>query len=92
MKGVFLMTALSLFAKFINRHHKPFIVKVTVCEGVWTAVCDALGLVTEADSYEQLIERAWEVAPDLIELNAIDVAGDIRLQFTHTKTLDRVIL
>jgi hypothetical protein len=48
--------------------------------------------VTEADSYEQLIERAWEVAPDLIELNAIDVAGDIRLQFTHTKTLDRVIL
>jgi hypothetical protein len=28
----------------------------------------------------------------LIELNAIDVAGDIRLQFTHTKTLDRVIL
>ena len=76
----------------INRHHKPFIVKVTVSEGVWTAVCDALGLVTEADSYEQLIERAWEVAPDLIELNAIDVAGDIRLQFTHTKTLDRVIL
>lgn len=65
---------------------------MTVCEGVWTAVCDALGLVTEADSYEQLIERAWEVAPDLIELNAIDVAGDIRLQFTHTKTLDRVIL
>ena len=86
------MTALSLFTKFINRHHKPFVVKVTVCEGVWTAVCDALGLVTEADSYEQLIERAWEVAPDLIELNAIDVAGDIRLQFTHTKTLDRVIL
>jgi hypothetical protein len=92
MKRVFLMTALSLVAKFINRHHKPFVVKVTVCEGVWTAVCDALGLVTEADSYEQLIERAWEVAPELIELNAIDVAGEIRLQFTHTKTLDRLAL
>ena len=86
------MTALSLITKFINRHHKPFVVKVTVCEGVWTAVCDALGLVTEADSYEQLIERAWEVAPELIELNAIDVAGEIRLQFTHTKTLDRLAL
>jgi hypothetical protein len=31
---VFLMAALSLVEKFINRHHKPFIVKVTVCEGV----------------------------------------------------------
>jgi hypothetical protein len=36
-----------------------------------------LGLVTEANCYEQLIEREWEVAPELIELNAIDVAGEI---------------
>ncbi len=86
------MTKLSMLAKMINRHKRPFIIKVSVHEGIWTAECDALGLVTEAESYEQLIERAWEVAPELIELNAIDVAGDIRLQFTHTKTIDRVAL
>jgi hypothetical protein len=79
-------------ARFIKRHHRPFIVKVSVYEGVWTAVCDILGLVTEADSYEQLTERAWTIAPELIELNAIHVAGDIRLQFTHTKTINKVAL
>lgn len=61
-----------------------FIVNVSVAEGIWTAECDALGLVTEADSYDELTERAWSIAPELAELNAVDVSADsIRLLFCH---------
>ncbi|HBS1685825.1 TPA: DUF1902 domain-containing protein, partial [Klebsiella pneumoniae] len=40
--------------------------KVNVChdteENVWVAYCEDLGLSTEADSYEDLTERVWEIA------------------------------
>jgi len=61
-----------------------FIVNVSVCDGIWTAECDALGLVTEADSYDALTDRAWEIAPELAELNAVGVEPEnIRLLFCH---------
>ena len=61
-----------------------FIVNVSVHEGIWTAECDALGLVTEADSYDALTERAWDIAPELAELNAVGINTDnIRLLFCH---------
>ncbi|HBK82405.1 MAG TPA: hypothetical protein DDZ41_02225 [Flavobacterium sp.] len=37
---------------------KQLIVNVSVLNGIWTAECDELGLVTEADSYEELTQRA----------------------------------
>jgi predicted DNA-binding ribbon-helix-helix protein len=63
-----------------EQQYSPFIVSVSVCDGVWTAECDALGLVTEADSYEALTQRAWEIAPELAALNAV---GAVRLRFIH---------
>lgn len=71
----------------------PFIVNVCVYEGVWTAECDTLGLVTEAESYEQLIKRALEIAPELAELNAINIKPEaIKLRFLYEQsTLDKTI-
>lgn len=68
-----------------------FDVSVSVHNGIWTAVCDALGLVTEADSYEALTERAWEIVPELSELNDIGVdASSIRLRFTQEQSGNRL--
>ena len=51
---------------------KQLIVNVSVLNGIWTAECDELGLVTEADSYEELTQRALEIAPELAELNHVE--------------------
>lgn len=32
-------------------------------DNVWVAQCDALSLVTEAATYEELTERVWVIAP-----------------------------
>jgi len=59
-----------------------FVVDLIQTDGVWTAVCDALGLVTEADDLATLKERVWEIAPELAELNGLDIgAGDLRIHF-----------
>ena len=52
-------------------------------EGDWyTAVCEDLHLVTEAQSFEELTERAWELVPDLIELNNLNIDPDsVQLRF-----------
>jgi addiction module RelB/DinJ family antitoxin len=50
---------------------KELFVMATFNEGIWTAECDALGLVTEADSYEELQKRAREIVPELAELNDV---------------------
>jgi hypothetical protein len=70
-----------------------FMVNVSVCDGIWTAECDALGLVTEANSYEELTARAWEIAPELAELNQIGIETDaIRLRFLHEPFVNPVTL
>ncbi len=67
--------------------YQDFTIKVTEHNGIWTAECDALGLVTEADSFESLTQRAWEIAPELAELNGYDVGpGALRLRFEHVET------
>lgn len=61
-----------------------FIITVSVYGGIWTAECEALGLVTEAESYNELIERTWAITPELGELNLIGIDVDaIRLVFAH---------
>jgi DNA-binding transcriptional regulator of glucitol operon len=49
---------------------------------MWVATCDDLHLVTEHSSYDGLIERVWEIAPELAEYNqpGVDVAT-MRLRF-----------
>ncbi len=38
--------------------------------GIMTAVCDAIGLVVEADNFATLLREIELVAPDLVELNS----------------------
>ncbi|MFM2397507.1 MAG: hypothetical protein RLZZ144_757 [Pseudomonadota bacterium] len=52
---------------------KPFDVIITHGEGVYTAECEDLHLVTEAKTFEELTARVWEVAPDVIEANGLDI-------------------
>ena len=49
---------------------------------MWIAMCDELHLVTEYASYDGLIERVWEIAPELVEYNqpGVDVST-MRLRF-----------
>jgi hypothetical protein len=49
---------------------------------MWVATCDDLHLVTEHASYDGLIERVWEIAPELAEYNqpGVDIAT-MRLRF-----------
>ena len=69
----------------MNAPH-TFTVSVDVCDGIWTAECDELGLVTEAASFEALTARAWEITPELAELNGLEVApGSMRLRFEHVE-------
>ena len=40
-------------------------------DNVWVAQCDALGLVTEAATYEELTGRVWVIAPELYVMNGL---------------------
>jgi hypothetical protein len=76
-------------AKLIkNTKTDVFEVIVSVHEGIWTAECDQLGLVTEADSYDELVERACLIAPELAELNHLAVDADkLSLAFFHEQSV-----
>ncbi len=68
--------------KSLESLNSAFMVTVSVCDGIWTAECDALGLVTEAETYEGLTDRALQIAPELAELNGFGT-GAVRLRFLH---------
>lgn len=44
--------------------------------GMWVASCDAIGLVTEARSYESLAARALEIAPGLALDNKVMTSSE----------------
>ena len=74
-------------SQFIENLARPYVAKekqltvnVSVCEGIWTAECDELGLVTEAQNYEELTHRALEIAPELAELNRVE---NFKLRFVQ---------
>jgi hypothetical protein len=50
-----------------------FVVSVTHSDGFYTAVCEDLCLVTEAKTIDELQNRVWEIAPELVELNNMPV-------------------
>ncbi|MDR2154977.1 MAG: DUF1902 domain-containing protein [Burkholderiaceae bacterium] len=59
---------------------------------VWVAECDALHLVTEAETYEGLVNRVWEVMPDLVEVNGLSLAPtDVRLRFSHVEIAPQLL-
>ena len=64
-----------------------FTVHVSEEDGIWTAVSDELGLVTEAEDFASLTRRAWEILPDLLALNGYEVPpGGVQLRFEHIET------
>ncbi|MDD2722568.1 MAG: DUF1902 domain-containing protein [Methylovulum sp.] len=66
---------------------KIFVVDVSVLGGIWTAECSPLGVVTEVESYDDLLARVWQIAPELAELNDLGVDADnLRLRFSHEQT------
>jgi hypothetical protein len=72
----------------LNGNDDVIEVEVMFDEDMWVAVADEIGLVTEAPSYEALIERVRQVAPELIKDNlggAPDSAHPARLLFLHTE-------
>lgn len=55
-------------------------------ENVWVAECDALGIVTEAKSFENLTKQVQDLVPDMIEANRIHLGGKKPyLNFTHVE-------
>ena len=75
---------------------RPF--DVNVChdheDNVWVTQCDALGLVTEAATYEELTERVWEIAPELYVMNGLGSnPARISLSFNQEQSYsDRIAL
>ncbi len=39
---------------------------------VWIAICDGLGIALESESYDKLIQRVINAAPEMAELNHAD--------------------
>lgn len=76
--------------------NQVFVVNVThdTESGMWVAVCDEIGLVTESETYEGLTERVWEIAPEIAVENGIDVSTDaMRISFHQDQTArDRISL
>ncbi|MBC8946776.1 MULTISPECIES: DUF1902 domain-containing protein [Xenorhabdus] len=72
---------------------ESFVVNV-IHDDMWIAECDELGLVTEAKTYDELIEKVWEIAPELYEINGLgDQSEVIRLKFVQEQSSDsRVVL
>ncbi len=64
----------------LQNQSKELVVNVSVLEGIWTAECDELGLVTEAENYDELKQRAFEIAPELAELNGVQ---NFKLRFVQ---------
>lgn len=66
----------------LDRVNPALTVRVSHVDGYYTAECDALHLVAEAATFDELTESAWALVPDLIELNNLPIDPDqVRLRF-----------
>ena len=57
----------------LDRINPALPVHVTYSDGMYTAECDGLHLVTEAQTIDELQEVVWDLAPDMIEANNLDI-------------------
>jgi len=59
-----------------------FVISVFEEDGAWIAVNDDLPIATEAQSYSELLERVWEIAPEMPVLNGwVSDPKKLRLRF-----------
>ena len=66
-----------------------FIVNVLYIEKMWLCRCEELGLITEADSYEELLRRCRVLGHQLHSLNG---HGDGSFQLSFRQLLKPVLL
>lgn len=67
----------------LDRVNPPLDVNVIFSDGFYTAECDALHLVAEAATLDELEQVTWALVPELIELNALPLEPEqIRLRFS----------
>ena len=70
-------------------HHTPakdVIVEYQESEKVWTALNEELGLVVEADTYDEVVQISWELAPHLADMNGDMGNGEKFAASLHTRT------
>lgn len=53
--------------------HKVLDIEINYSDGYYTAECDEIHLVTESKSLNELKKLAWDLVPDLIELNELGI-------------------
>lgn len=72
-------------AREVPQPPAPFVAEVEYDAeaGVWTASCEALGVFTEAESYDALEARFWAIAPEIAEENHIPFPDSSRVEFRH---------
>lgn len=75
----------------LDRINPPYVVEV-ICdtgnnETWWVGTCDKLHLATEGETYEELQERVWQIAPEMHELQGYGKESDnIRIAFIQTES------
>jgi hypothetical protein len=72
--------------RFLRAQDELIEIEVTFDEDTWIAVSDKIGLVTEAPTYEALVERVRLLAPELIRDNlgiVPDSEHPAHLHFLH---------
>ena len=72
-------------------HFAPPPISVEILEegGIYTAICETLGIVTEATTTDELINQVYELVPDMVELNRPDLASElVRLSFEFAPPAD----
>ncbi len=84
--GISIEGMMSSVAQRLERLNPALPVIVTYGDGMYTAECDALHLVTEAKTQEELSEAVWELVPDMIECNQLPLdPASIRLRFEFSQ-------
>jgi hypothetical protein len=59
-----------------------FVVSVFEEDGAWIAINDDLPIATEASTYDELVERVQEIAPEIAVLNGwVRDPEELRLRF-----------
>jgi phosphoribosylformylglycinamidine (FGAM) synthase-like amidotransferase family enzyme len=59
---------------------------------MWVGVCDGLHVVTEAETYEGLVARVREIAPEMAQENGLSIAPEVlRLRFIHVESVPELL-
>lgn len=84
-----IMDLLNSVKNRLDRINPALPVHITYSDGIYTAECDDLHLVTEAETIDELQEVVWDLAPDMIEANNLNInPDDLRLSFEISQSAE----